>query len=162
MPEVDCELYKLITMGGTDAVGFLQGQLTQDLSVLGATGQLPAAWCNPKGRVFVTLRLVASGDNIGLIVPANMADRVTQRLTMYRLRSKVDIGAACDAWTTLIPAQDADAAALIRAGVPTTSEPGGTIVSLVTIDPAATIERAPMYAPSITMAPMPIRTSSSM
>ena len=119
MPEVGCELYKLITIGGTDAVEFLQGQLTQDVSLLANAGRLPAAWCNPKGRVVVTLILVQVGDAIGLIVPADMTDRVAQRLTMYRMRSKVDIGEPSDDWTSLLEAHDSDPAALIRAGIPT-------------------------------------------
>jgi len=122
MPEVDCELYKLITVGGTDAVDFLQGQLTQDASLLAEAGQLPAAWCNPKGRVFVTMRLIHQGETIGLIVPDNMADRVIQRLNMYRLRSKVDISAPSDDWRDLIAADEADPAALIRAGIATVDE----------------------------------------
>ena len=119
MPEVDCELYKLITLGGTDALEFLQGQLTQDVSLLAAAGQLPAAWCNPKGRVVVTIRLVRIDDDIGLIVPANMADHIVQRLTMYRLRSKVEISEPSDGWKNFIAADDSNPVALIRAGVPT-------------------------------------------
>ena len=122
MPEVDCELYKLITVGGTDSVEFLQGQLTQDVSLLAAAGKLPAAWCNPKGRVIVTMRLIQQDETIGLIVPDNMADRVVQRLTMYRLRSKVDISAPSDNWRDLVAADEADPAALIRAGVATIDE----------------------------------------
>lgn len=122
MPEVDCELYKLITIGGADAVQFLQGQLTQDVSLLGEAGQLPAAWCNPKGRVVTTIRLIRHGDSIGLVVPANMADRIVQRLTMYRLRSEVDISAPSDEWNDVIDADEADPATLINAGVPTIDE----------------------------------------
>ena len=122
MPEVDCELYKLITTGGTDAIEFLQGQLTQDVSLLPAAGQLPAAWCSPKGRVFATIRLVQMSESIGLIVPANMAERIVQRLTMYRLRSKVEISQPSDGWQEFIDGDDADPAALIRAGVPTIDE----------------------------------------
>ena len=122
MPEVDCELYKLITVGGTDAIPFLQGQLTQDVSLLAEAGQLPAAWCNPKGRVFTTIRLIHQEDSIGLVVPANMADRTIQRLTMYRLRSKVDISEPDENWAAIIDADYADPAALILAGVPTIDE----------------------------------------
>lgn len=122
MPEVDCELYKLITLSGTDAVEFLQGQLTQDVSLLAAAGQLPAAWCNPKGRVIVTIRLVKMDDGIGLIVPTNMADRVIRRLTMYRMRSKVEISEPMDGWQSLIATDDADPTALIRARIPTIDE----------------------------------------
>jgi len=122
MPEVDYELYKLISVSGADAVDFLQGQLTQDVSLLKEADELPAAWCNPKGRVFSTIRLISHGDSIGLIVPANMADRIVQRLTMYQLRSKVEIGAPSDEWANLVNSDEADPAALIRAGVPTVDE----------------------------------------
>ena len=122
MPEVDSELYKLITVGGTDATEFLQGQLTQDVSLLKEAGQLPAAWCNPKGRVITTIRLVNQGESIGLIVPGNMVDRVIQRLTMYRLRSKVEFSTPSDNWQGLIDTAGADPAAMIRAGVPTIDE----------------------------------------
>lgn len=119
MPEVDCELYKLITAAGTDAVEFLQGQLTQDVTLLAEAGQSLAAWCNPKGRVMVTIRLVQMNGDIGLVVPANMADRVIQRLNMYRLRSSVEFGAPSDGWKDLVDEELADPVALIRAGIPT-------------------------------------------
>ena len=122
MPEVDCELYKLITTGGQDARDFLQGQLTQDVNLLTAGGSLPAAWCNPKGRVVVTIRLVQIDDDIGLIVPANMADRVVQRLTMYRLRSKVEINEPSDGWRDLVAKDDSNPVALICASIPTIDE----------------------------------------
>jgi folate-binding Fe-S cluster repair protein YgfZ len=89
------------------------------VSLLANAGRLSAAWCNPKGRVVVTLILVQADDAIGLIVPANLADHVVKRLTMYRMRSKVDIGEPSDNWTSLLEAHDSDPAALIRAGIPT-------------------------------------------
>jgi len=122
MPEVDYELYKLITVSGTDAHEFLQGQLTQDIGRLAGSGGLLAAWCNAKGRVVVIIRLVDFNDGIGLIVPATMAERVIQRLNMYRLRSKVEIGAPDDQWIDHIDTDLADPAALIRAGIPTIDE----------------------------------------
>ena len=44
MPEVDYELYKLITVSGADATQFLQGQLTQDVALLAGK---PRAWPQP-------------------------------------------------------------------------------------------------------------------
>ena len=52
----------LIEIGGEDAVEFLQGQLTQDVESVPLDGGLLAAWCNPKGRVLVTLRVTRRGD----------------------------------------------------------------------------------------------------
>lgn len=122
MPEVECELYKLITVGGTEAIDFLQGQLTQDVGLLGHTASIPAAWCNPKGRVFVIIRLLAMAGTIGLVVPAGMTDKIVQRLKMYRLRSKVDIDIAGDDWQPSGDVFEADPRVLIRAGIPTITE----------------------------------------
>jgi len=117
MPEVDCELYKLIKISGPDSVDFLQGQLTQDVSLLEDEGSLLAAWCNPKGRVIVIMHLLAMGDTTGLVVPVSMADKIVQRLTMYRLRSKVDISVAGDDWQSSGHSIEDDPTALIRAGM---------------------------------------------
>jgi len=111
MPEVGSELYKLISVSGTDAVEFLQGQLTQDVTLVGQSDELLAAWCNPKGRVIVIAHLVQLDGGIGLVVPASMAERVVQRLTMYRLRSNVEF--------TVSDTDGPDTVTLIRGGVPT-------------------------------------------
>lgn len=118
MPEEHNELYKLIAVSGPDKLAFLQGQLTQDVSLVSENAGLLAAWCNAKGRVMVTLHLVETGDSVGLVVPASMADRAVQRLRMYRLRAKVDISEPSDDWADLIDAQLADPHALILAGIP--------------------------------------------
>jgi len=115
-------LYKLITVSGPDAVGFLQGQLTQDVSLLNDERSMLAAWCNPKGRVIVIIRLLAMPDKIGLIVPASITDKIVQRLTMYRFRSKVDISVAEDDWRASDHSIEEDPAALIRAGLATIDE----------------------------------------
>ena len=118
MPEVSSELYKLIKVGGSDAREFLQGQLTQDVGRLGDTPSLLAAWCNPKGRVIVVLRLLALDDAIGLIVPAGLAERIIQRLTMYRLRADVSIELSDEDATAFINADERDPTTLIQNGVP--------------------------------------------
>jgi folate-binding protein YgfZ len=122
MPEVDSELYKLITVSGPDALAFLQGQLTQDIGRVAGGDGLLAAWCNAKGRVVVIIRLVDMDDAIGLVVPAGMAVRVIQRLNLYRLRSKVEFSAPGDDWRNLIDARLTDPLALIQAGIPTIDE----------------------------------------
>lgn len=122
MPEEGSELYKLITVKGSDTLVFLQGQLTQDVVRLTASGSLLSAWCNAKGRVVAIIRLVACGDAIGLVLPADLADRTVERLNMYRLRSKVEFGAPSDDWKDLIDTDAADPAALIHAGIATIDE----------------------------------------
>jgi len=94
-------VYQLIQIGGSDACDFLQGQLTQDVAKLAASTSLPAAWCNPKGRVITVLRLLALPDSIGLVVPGSLADGVANKLGMYRFRSKVSIERPPDDWTCM-------------------------------------------------------------
>lgn len=113
----DDHLYELIQIRGNDAEEFLQGQLTQDLSLLPAAVSLPAAWCNPKGRVITTVRLLSLEDSIGLVVPASLVETVIQKLTMYRLRSDVSIDRASDNWTSIVISDDDAIGALADNGL---------------------------------------------
>jgi len=94
-------MYELIQIGGSDASDFLQGQLTQDVAKLQAVTSLPAAWCNPKGRVITVLRLLALPDSIGLVVPTSLAEIVASKLAMYRFRSDVSIERTTGNWTCM-------------------------------------------------------------
>jgi folate-binding protein YgfZ len=99
---MSAEVYKLIRVAGSDAGEFLQGQLTQDMERLAQTGSLPAAWCNPKGRVISLLRILMTDDGYGLVLPASVASSVCERLTVYRLRADVSLEVADADWTCLI------------------------------------------------------------
>lgn len=85
-------LYVSIIVTGEDARDFLQNQLTQDLALLGADnpGPLLSAWCNPKGRVIVLMRVSWTDDGFALTLPAELAEAVEKRLTMFRFRSRVE------------------------------------------------------------------------
>lgn len=98
MPEVGIELYRLIKVSGADRQEFLQGQLTQDVYQLADRGSMLAAWCNPRGRVIATLRLLALGDAIGLVIATDLAEAVCQRLAGFRFRAKVEFEIIDDNW----------------------------------------------------------------
>lgn len=117
MPEVGYELYRLITVSGTDRIDFLQGQLSQDISRLKSSGRMLAAWCNPKGRVIAIFRVIDQGREIALLVPETLLEKLVQRLTMFRLRADVEF-AVSDDLGGLIQDDEADLIRLIRAGVP--------------------------------------------
>ena len=102
------EVYKMIRVAGNDAAEFLQGQLTQDIKQLVRAKSLPAAWCNPQGRVISLLRILMTDDGYGLVLPASMAETVCKRLTVYRLRADVSIEVADSDWTCLVFNTDAD------------------------------------------------------
>ena len=82
--------YATIVVSGTDAEEFLQGQLTADVRQLDSSEPLRSAWCNPKGRVICIMMLAKDAAGFTLTLPAELAEHVVQRLTMFRFRSKVD------------------------------------------------------------------------
>ncbi len=86
--------YSRILVSGDDAFDFLQAQLTNDLRLLDAKEQLLAAWCNPKGRVICILRVSRSNTAYKLLLPAELAESVLRRLTMFRFRSRVEFETA--------------------------------------------------------------------
>jgi len=84
-------VYRLLSISGTDAESFLQGQLTQDVTRLKDVPILTAAWCNPKGRVIATMNIIRLADRFGLLLPADIAGSVLQRISIYRLRADVQL-----------------------------------------------------------------------
>ena len=82
--------YSKIIVSGADAFDFLQAQLSNDLRLLDERDELLAAWCNPKGRVICILRIRRSDAGYVLILPAELAESVLQRLTLFRFRSRVE------------------------------------------------------------------------
>ena len=102
--------YSTILVSGSDAEAFLQGQLTADLRGLDGSEPRRSAWCNPKGRVICIMMLAREAGGFALTLPAELAEHVVQRLTVFRFRSKVDfeirpatagdlsIDSNCEAW----------------------------------------------------------------
>jgi hypothetical protein len=108
-------LFDVITVSGSDARAFLQGQLTQDVDRLAATPSVLSAWCNPKGRVITVMRLLDMGDGddeIGLVVPAGLSGSLVRRLLMFRFRARVEVEAPGFEWEAVAVSDDADLAEL--------------------------------------------------
>ena len=99
--------YSIIAVSGADRVGFLQGQLTQDIAQVTPENGLQAAWCTPKGRVWVTCRVFAAVDELLLVVPASSLDAVLAKLTLYRLRADVALEATDAYRLVAVPADRA-------------------------------------------------------
>ncbi len=87
----DLSSFGLITVTGKDALPFLQGQLTNDVGKIAPDRSEPAAWCSAKGRIQVLLRVFAHANGYGLILPREQLPETLTRLSMYRLRAKVEI-----------------------------------------------------------------------
>lgn len=89
--EMTANSYATIVVTGSDALDFLQGQLTADLRGKAPGDRLLAAWCNPRGRVICLFRICVTADGFRLVLPDELAAGVERRLTMFRFRSKVDL-----------------------------------------------------------------------
>jgi len=79
-----------ITVTGPEAFEFLQAQLTNDLRRLESVDEILAAWCNPKGRVIWFGTVARAADGYHLSAPAETAEDIVKRLTLFRFRAKVD------------------------------------------------------------------------
>ena len=89
----------LVRVAGPDWRAFLQGLLTQDVETL-APGEVRfAALLTPQGKLLFDLFLVGQSEGCLLDVAADRREALIQRLTLYRLRAKVEISAVeGDVW----------------------------------------------------------------
>ena len=83
----------LVALGGPDWRSFLQGLITQDVETMAAGEARFGALLTPHGRLLYDLFVVGRDDGAWLDVEAQHREAVIQRLTMYRLRAKVEIAA---------------------------------------------------------------------
>ncbi|WP_269714482.1 CAF17-like 4Fe-4S cluster assembly/insertion protein YgfZ [Caulobacter sp. NIBR2454] len=83
----------LIGFSGPDWRAFLQGQLTQDVLTLQPGEARFAALLTPQGRLMFDLFVIGRDDGAWLDVAVEHRDALIQRLTLYRLRAKVEIAA---------------------------------------------------------------------
>ena len=81
-----------ITVGGPEAREFLQGLVTNDLARLDE-GLVYAAMLTPQGKYIADFFLVPRGDAVLIDVDADLGPGLLQRLTMYKLRSRVTLEA---------------------------------------------------------------------
>ena len=97
--------YRLVTVGGSDALAFLQAQLCNDVSALAcwsSTEKLDekpqaqlSGYCNAKGRLYAVFWIWRENpERFQLLMPASLAPSLVKRLSMFVLRAKVKIGQA--------------------------------------------------------------------
>lgn len=92
MPVAHLQDRALIALSGPDAEHFLQNIVTVDLDVLAAGEARPGALLTPQGKILFDFLVSRSGENaLMLECRADVADDFIRRLTLYRLRAKVDI-----------------------------------------------------------------------
>ncbi|HEX7965971.1 MAG TPA: folate-binding protein [Gammaproteobacteria bacterium] len=118
---VDLSYKGLLCASGPDAVAFLQGQFSTDLERLTPDISQLSCWSNAKGRVVAVLRLFRRGEHIHIALAASLKSAVLKRLSMYVLRSKVQLEDAGDSISTLGLIGEGAPALLAQAGIPVPS-----------------------------------------
>ncbi|CUH88480.1 putative global regulator [Phaeobacter sp. CECT 5382] len=81
---------KILRLTGADTRDFLQGLITNDINKIDQ-GLVYAAMLTPQGKYLADFFLSADGADVLLDVDAELAEALLKRLTMYRLRAKVEI-----------------------------------------------------------------------
>jgi len=89
-----------LRVAGADARGFLQGQLSNDLTRLSAERSLLAGYHNPQGRVIALLRLVQlAPEEVLALMPRELVTTVAQRLRKFVLRAQVTLADESALWS---------------------------------------------------------------
>lgn len=83
----------LVRVTGPEARAFLHNLLTQDVETLEPGGLRFGALLSPPGRLLFDLFLWGEDDGVVLDVAADKRDALMQRLSMYKLRARVEVAA---------------------------------------------------------------------
>ncbi|TXN62080.1 folate-binding protein YgfZ [Methylobacterium sp. WL6] len=110
----------LVTVTGPDATALLQGVITCNVETLGEAEARLGALLTPQGKIQFDFLISRIGDGYRLDVPAEQAAALAKRLTLYRLRAKVEIAvdptiAIAASWDGATTAAEVDAVADARA-----------------------------------------------
>jgi folate-binding protein YgfZ len=97
----------LIGLDGPDWRSFLQGLITQDVETLAPGEARFAGLLTPQGRLLYDLFVVGREDGAWLDVATVHREAILQRLTLYRLRAKVELAADDAEVSALFPAAGA-------------------------------------------------------
>ncbi|MBS0611868.1 MAG: folate-binding protein YgfZ [Proteobacteria bacterium] len=81
----------VLELGGADAIGFLQGQITNDARRLAGGECILAALCTPQGRVIALMRAFLANGRVLALLPRELIAGVHEGLRRYVLRAKVTL-----------------------------------------------------------------------
>lgn len=81
----------IVSVSGPDAPTFLEGLLTQSVLKLDAGQSRHGALLTPQGKVIADMIIHRLGEGFGLDCDAGAAAALVRRLTLFRLRAKVDV-----------------------------------------------------------------------
>lgn len=86
----------LVKVSGEDAQAFLQGLVTCDIDAVTPTSAAYGALLTPQGKILFDFLVYATDDGYLIDLDAESVAGVVKRLSMYKLRAKVDVANASD------------------------------------------------------------------
>jgi hypothetical protein len=100
----------IIAVSGAEARSFLQGLVTNDMDACVPGRAIYAALLTPQGKILFEFFIVAGGENLFFLdAAAARASDLVKRLSLYRLRAKVEIALRPDLAVAAIWGDDANA-----------------------------------------------------
>lgn len=151
----------VIRVEGSDAAKFLQGQLTQDFSLLGLTEARLAAFCSAKGRMQASfIGFKRSPTDIVLVCSRDILAATLKRLSMFVLRAKAKLTDASGDYTLWGLAGNA-VASIAADDQPVWAKIDRGHASVVFLYPADGVRRALWLAPVAETAPTGAALSTS-
>lgn len=91
-----------LTVSGPDAADFLQGLITTDLDALETGVAAPGALLTPQGKIMFFFMISRANDGFLIETDAEAIDALIKRLTMYKLRAKVEIAKRDETGSTVV------------------------------------------------------------
>ena len=84
----------VMIVGGADRATFLQGLISNDIAKAGPGRALWAGFLTPQGKFLYDLFVAEQGERFVIDVEAARAEEFRKKLSIYKLRAKVEIGLA--------------------------------------------------------------------
>src|SRR6185312_9457135 len=81
----------VIAISGPEAKSFLQGLITNDVEQVSPHRAIYAALLTPQGKILFDFLIAVEDETFLIDCLASARDALVKRLTMYKLRAKVDI-----------------------------------------------------------------------
>src|ERR1051325_6733767 len=81
----------VVALAGQEAKSFLQGLITNDVQELGPGKAIYAALLKPQGKILFDFFVAEARDGLRIDCQAAAREALLKRLTMYRLRAKIEI-----------------------------------------------------------------------
>lgn len=81
----------VIAVSGPEARSFLQGLITNDIAQVGPHRAVYAALLTPQGKILFDFLIAADGETLLIDCLASARDALLKRLSMYKLRARVEV-----------------------------------------------------------------------